>query len=104
MGDWTAWLKAYHYAIREKYGTDAALEIYERTCKMDDRIKSFTNAVLKAFELEGNDAETIGAWWDLWHNSMGRKVLYLNGLKKSIELKSLSVRLKQSPKISAVGP
>ena len=73
MGGWTTWLKAYHYAIREKYGPEAALEIYERTCKMDDRIKNFTNAVLKVFELEGNDAETIGTWWDIWYELTGTR-------------------------------
>ena len=71
MGGWTSWLKAYHYTIREKYGPEAALEIYERTCKMDDRLKNFTNSILKAFELEGNDAETIINWWDIWWELCG---------------------------------
>ncbi|WP_287583750.1 hypothetical protein [Candidatus Borrarchaeum sp.] len=87
MGGWTAYLKAYHYAIREKYGADAALEIYERTCKMDDRIKSFTNAVLKVFELEGNDAETIGRWWDIWHELTGTEGTILEWSKTICRVK-----------------
>ncbi len=98
MGRWTSNLKAYLYAIREKYGPEAALEIYERTCKMNDRIKSFTNAVLKAFELEGNDAETIGKWWDIWHELTGTRGTILERSKTVCRFKVTKCPTKTEPK------
>ena len=59
------------YAIREKYGAAAALEIYERACKEDDRVKNLTNTILTIFNIKENDAETIGQWWDIWDEFTG---------------------------------
>ncbi|WP_287584454.1 methanogen output domain 1-containing protein [Candidatus Borrarchaeum sp.] len=66
MGGWTSNLKAYLYAIREKYGAEAALEIYERVNEMDDRIKNMTNTLKEVFKLEGNNGETFAQWWEVF--------------------------------------
>ena len=73
--------RAYLYAIREKYGAAAALEIYERTCKMDDRVKRLTNTLLELFKIEGNDAETIGEWWDIFWELTGTEGILLERSK-----------------------
>jgi hypothetical protein len=54
------------YAIREKYGASAVLDITATMYKEGDRIKNMTNALLKVFGLEGNDASTIGELLDVW--------------------------------------
>jgi hypothetical protein len=81
MGGYAVMLKAFLYAIREKYGAAAVLEIYERISKMDDRVKNMTNSILTAFKLEGNDAETIGEWWDIWQDLIGQEVTILEQSK-----------------------
>ena len=63
--------RGFMYAIREKYGAEAVLELYERVSKMGDRAKNLTNTLLKIFNIEGNDAETIGEWWDIWGEILG---------------------------------
>ena len=66
MGGWASLLKGFLYEIREEYGAAKALTIYERLCKRDDRVKNMTNTIKNVFKLEGNDAETIGKWWEIW--------------------------------------
>ena len=70
---WESNHKGHLYALREKYGAAAALEIFEKFCKMGDRIKNLTNALLKIFKIEGNDAETIGKWYDIWFELCGNE-------------------------------
>ncbi|MFX1519651.1 MAG: hypothetical protein ACFFCD_07005 [Promethearchaeota archaeon] len=59
------------YAIREKYGPAAAVEIYAMQCKEGDRIKNMTNALLKVFNLQGTDCVTIGEVLDVWDELCG---------------------------------
>ena len=74
-------LKGFLYAIREKYGAAAALEIYERVMKMDDRIKRLTKSILKIFKIEGNDCETIGQWFDIFWEHCGIEDIILERSK-----------------------
>jgi len=59
------------YAIREEYGAAKALEMYEKTTKMDDSTKNLANTLLTIFKIEGNDAETIGKWHEIFHELVG---------------------------------
>ena len=71
VGGYHSILKGYLELIRDEYGADASLKLYEKLCKQDDRIKNFTNIVTNVFKLEGNDAETIAKWFDIWHELTG---------------------------------
>jgi hypothetical protein len=73
--------KAYLYAIREKYGAAAALEIYEMVSKMGDRAKNFTDTIRTIFKLEGNDADTIGQFFDIWAELTDQEVITLERSK-----------------------
>jgi hypothetical protein len=73
--------KGYLFAIREKYGAAAALEIYEMVNKMGDRAKNFTNTIRTIFNLEGNDAETIGQFFDIWAELTDQEVIILERSK-----------------------
>jgi len=64
-------VKGFLYALREKYGAEATLEFFEMWCKDGDRVKNMTNTILTAFKLEGNDAETIGKWFDIYLELFG---------------------------------
>jgi hypothetical protein len=80
---------AFLYAIREKYGADAALEIYEMVCKRGDRAKNFTNTIRTIFKLEGNDAETIGAILDIRSELIDQEVIILERSKRVNRVKYL---------------
>ena len=67
LNGWTSIFKGFMYEIQEKYGAAEAIEMYERICKRDDRIKNLTNFFLTTFKIEGNDCETIAKWHDIWH-------------------------------------
>lgn len=71
MGGWTTNFKSWLYVVREEYGADIALKLYEKVLLRDDRITSFTNSIKNVFKLEGNDVETIGEWFDIWWELMG---------------------------------
>lgn len=71
MRGWSSILNGFMYEIREEYGAVAALKMYERICKRDDRIKNLTNTIKTIFKIEGNDAETIGKWFDIWFELVG---------------------------------
>jgi len=73
------------HAIREKYGSAEALEMYERALTIGDRIKILINRLLTIFKIEGNDAEAIAKWWDIWFELCGIEVTWL-------ERESLNVR------------
>jgi len=70
---YTSGYKGFLYAIREKCGAATTLEIFERVCAMDDRIKNLTNFFKTTFKLEGNHAETIGQWFDIWAELIGQE-------------------------------
>jgi len=89
MGGYLGLLKAFLYAIREKYGANAALKVYERTSIMDDREKRFTNKLLKIFKIEGNDAEAVGAWWDIYQELTGIDGIIVEQSKK-IDLRKIT--------------
>ena len=73
--------KGYLYAIREECGAETALKVYERLCKMDDRIKNLTYFILTTFKLEGNDCVTIAKWWDIYQEIMGIEGTWLERSK-----------------------
>ena len=81
IGGYTSFFKGIMYAIREKYGAEAVFEIFERVWKMGDRVKNMTNTILKAFRLEGNDAETIGEWLDICGELTGYETTILERSK-----------------------
>ena len=98
MGGWTSNLKGFLYAIREEYGASAALEIHERLCNMEDRVKNMTNAILNVFQLEGNDAETMGKWWDLYCEICGIEGTILERSKTIARTKITKCPFKTDPK------
>jgi hypothetical protein len=73
--------RGFMYAIREKYGAAALLEIYEMVSKMGDRAKNFTNTIRTIFNLEGNDAETIGQFFDIFIELTGMDAIILERSK-----------------------
>ena len=79
--------KGFMYAIREEYGAAAALKIYERLCKMGNRIKNVTNKLLTIFKIEGNDAEAIVKWWDIWYELLGFESTILELSKTCVRTK-----------------
>jgi hypothetical protein len=78
---YTSLVKAFQYAIREKYSAAAALEIFENVLKMDDRLKNLVNIILKIFKIEGDNAETIGKWIDIWYELCGYEYTLLERSK-----------------------
>jgi hypothetical protein len=70
-GGYVSLLKGVMYAIREKYGAAAVLEIFERVWKMEDRVKNMTTTLKNVFKIEGNDMEAIAKWYDIWWELQG---------------------------------
>ena len=73
MRTYADFLRGFLYAIREKYGAEEVPKIKDRVDKLDDRVKRFTNTILKIFKIEGNDCETIGQWFDIWGELCGQE-------------------------------
>jgi hypothetical protein len=73
---WVSSLRGYFHAVREKYGATISLEMYERMCRMGDRIKNAANKFRTIFNIEGNDATTIGDVIAIW--------LQLSGIEYTI--------------------
>ena len=98
LGGYSGIVKAFLYVIREEYGAAAALKLKERVDRLDDRVKRFTNVLLKIFNIEGNDAETIGEWWDIFAELTGQEVTILER-SKTIERRKITKCLwKTEPK------
>ncbi len=68
---WTSSLRGYLHAVREIYGANASLEMYERMCRMGDRIKNAANFFKTVFKIEGNDATTISDVIAIWLEHAG---------------------------------
>ena len=98
MGGFASAYKGFLELIREEYGAAAALKIYEKYSKKDDRIKNFTNTILTAFKIEGNDCETIGKFWDVWYELTGMKVTVLERSKAINRVKVTKCPLKMEYK------
>ena len=98
MGGYVSVIKGFLYAIREKYGATAALEIYERVCTMDDRTKKFTNSILEIFKIEGNDAETIEKWYDIYQELNGIEYATLELSKTFLRRKIIKCPWKTEPR------
>ena len=71
MGGWADAIKVLLLLVREKYGAAAALEIFDMVCNEGDRVKKLTNAIRTLFNLEENDAETLGEVFDIWDEFTG---------------------------------
>ena len=97
VGGWTSGYKGWLYAVREEYGAAAALKLYERVQKMDNRVKNFTETVLKVFNLKGNDAETIGEFWDIWDELCGFEYTVLERSKTITSVKITKCPWKTEP-------
>jgi hypothetical protein len=67
----TTLFKGFMYLIREKFGAATALEIHEQINKMDDRIQNMTDTLRNVFNIEGNDAEAITKWYDIFNELIG---------------------------------
>ena len=81
MGGWTSVFKGFLYEVREKCGEAEAIEMYERICKRDNRVKNMTNTIKDVFNIEGNDAETIAKWWDIWMEITGQEAIWFERSK-----------------------
>jgi hypothetical protein len=80
-------LRGFLYVIREEFGADTALRLYERLCTMDDRIKNLTKTLLKIFQIKGTDAETWAQFWDIWIEICGFQATWLERSKTKSRLK-----------------
>ncbi len=78
---YTSIYKGFFYAIREECDAATAFKVYERLCKMGDRIKNLANFVLTVFKIEGNDVEAIDKWFDIWAELMGMERIILEETK-----------------------
>ena len=97
-GGYSTLLKGLLYAIREQYGTTAAKETFERMWKMGDRVKKMTNNILTAFKIEGNDAETIGKFWDVYCEINDLDYTWLERSKTCYRSKITKCPFKTEPK------
>jgi hypothetical protein len=84
---YTSLMRGFLYVIREKFGAAAALECIDRLFKMEDRVKNLTNTLLTIFKLEGNDAETIADFLDIWHELCGHESTWLERSKTKVRFK-----------------
>ena len=66
--------------------------------KMDDRIKSLTNSLLKIFKIEGNDCETIGEWFDIYFELCGMEGTVLERTKSINRIRITRCPWKTEPK------
>ncbi|MFX1520174.1 MAG: hypothetical protein ACFFCD_09675 [Promethearchaeota archaeon] len=98
LGGWTSLFKGIMYAIREKYGASAVLEIFERAWKMDDRLKDFTNVILKIFKIEENDMEAITKWFDIWGEVVGQERTIIELSKTFSRVRASKCPWKTKPK------
>ena len=89
--------RGFMYAIREKYGAAAAVEMYERATKMDDRIKRLTLTLLNIFKIEGNDAETIAKFFDTFYALNGTEYTILEQSKTTRRVKVTQCPWKTEP-------
>jgi hypothetical protein len=98
MKGWASNHRGWLYAIREKYGADIAVKMYARLCHMGDRIKNFTNTIRTIFKIEGNDADTIGKWHDIWWELSGTEYTILERSKTIHRAKITKCPWKTEPK------
>ena len=98
MDGWISNHKGHLYAIREEYGAAAAIGMYDRFCKMGDRIKNLTNTLLKIFKIEGNDAEAIGQWFDIYHELFGAEYTTLESSNTLVRVRITKCPFKTEPK------
>ena len=98
MGGYSGVAKGFLELIREEYGAAAALKMYEKLIKKDDRVKNLTNTILTAFKLEGNDAETIGKWYDIFFELFGLEYTTLERSKTILRNKITKCPFKIEPK------
>jgi hypothetical protein len=96
-GGYSSMLKGFMYAIREQYGTTAAKEILKKMWKMDDRVKKMTNTILNVFKIEGNDAETIARWWDVYCEINDLEITWLERSKTCCRSKVTKCPFKTEP-------
>jgi hypothetical protein len=95
---YTSILKAWLYVILEEYGAATMLKLYEKVCKIDDRVKRLTNSLLSIFKLEGNDTETIAKWFEIWFELIGIEYTWLKRSKTIAVAKMTKCPLKTEPK------
>jgi len=98
VGGYHAAIKGILTLTRENYGAEAALERYERFCKIDDRVKNVTNTIRTVFKIEGNDAETIGKWWDIFGEITGMETTIIERNKTIDRRKTTKCPWKTEPK------
>jgi hypothetical protein len=98
IGGYAFILKAFLYAIREEYGPETAIKMKQRVDKMGDRVKNWTKNVQKIFNIEGNDAATIGKVFDLWAELCGQEVIILERSKTIERRKYTKCPWKTEPK------
>ena len=80
-GQMTTLFKGFLYAIREEYGAAAALKIAENMWEFNGRIRNMVSTLLNVFEIEGNDCETIGGFWDVYFEIQGTESIILERSK-----------------------
>ena len=97
-GGWTTGARAFLYALRKKYGAAAAVNFFERVYTMDDRVKILANTIRTNFNLEDNDAVTIGEVFDIWDELIGIESTILERSKTINRRKVTKCPFKTEPK------
>jgi hypothetical protein len=82
-GQMTTLFKGFLYAIREEYGATVALKVAKNMWEFNDRIRNMVSTLLNVFEIEGNDCETIGGFWDVYFEIQGTEGIILERSKTS---------------------
>ena len=81
-GQLTTLFKNVFYAYRERFGAEAALEFFENAAwKRADRVKKMSNILKEVFKVEGNDAEAIAKWREIYWELNGTDYTWLERSK-----------------------
>ena len=98
QGMLTTLFKGFMYEIREECGAATALKIYESLNKRDDRIKKMTQTLKDVFKIEGNDAETIAQWNEIYSELTGIEGTWTERSKTISRVKVTKCPFKTEPK------
>jgi hypothetical protein len=98
-GQLTTFFKNILYAYREKFGAEAALEFFEHAAwRRADRVKNVTKTIKEVFKIEGNDAETLAKWREIYWELIGTDFAWLERTKTMCRAKITKCAWQTEPK------
>jgi hypothetical protein len=87
-GGWTSLFKGVMYEYRERFGAEAALDFFVKAAwKRADRVKNMSNILKEVFKVEGNDAEAIAKWREIYWEIIGTDYTWLERSKTLCRVK-----------------